>query len=402
MQTLALIGRRILYAAFLLLAVIVLNFTLIRLAPGDIVQTIAGQMGGMNEELMLELRHSFQLDKSIPEQLLIYIGKVAHGDLGYSYFFNQPVLDLILGRVGPTVLLVFSSLVLSVAAGTLLGTLASRRLYGPFSHAVTVVTLIGWSMPVFWLGILLLIAFAWVFPVFPVSGMFTVGLEGGFWTRALDVGRHIALPMFTLSFIYIAQYALLARSVMVEVLGADYIRTARAKGLPERSVIWKHALRNAVLPVVTMAGLQMGYLLSGAIMVETVCQLAGARAARLRIHPPAQHPDHPGHPVLQHVHGHRCEPAHGLRLPPARSAHPRRALTPFRPSGRTYGQAHLPHPPRRSDPQGARPAGAGCGHVLQEPGRGDRAGAAGPHHHGLARRAVPAARRSLRTSRARP
>ena len=133
MQTLALIGRRILYAALLLLAVIVLNFTLIRLAPGDIVQTIAGQMGGMNEELMLELRHSFQLDKSIPEQLLIYIGKVAHGDLGYSYFFNQPVLDLILGRVGPTVLLVFSSLVLSVVAGTLLGTLASRRLYGPFS-----------------------------------------------------------------------------------------------------------------------------------------------------------------------------------------------------------------------------------------------------------------------------
>ena len=253
MQTLALIGRRILYAALLLLAVIVLNFTLIRLAPGDIVQTIAGQMGGMNEELMLELRHSFQLDKSIPEQLLIYIGKVAHGDLGYSYFFNQPVLDLILGRVGPTVLLVFSSLV----------------------HAVTVVTLIGWSMPVFWLGILLLIAFAWLFPVFPVSGMFTVGLEGGFWTRALDVGRHIALPMFTLSFIYIAQYALLARSVMVEVLGADYIRTARAKGLPERSVIWKHALRNAVLPVVTMAGLQMGYLLSGAIMVETVFSWPG-------------------------------------------------------------------------------------------------------------------------------
>ena len=158
---------------------------------------------------------------------------------------------------------------------TLLGTLASRRLYGPFSHAVTVVTLIGWSMPVFWLGILLLIAFAWVFPVFPVSGMFTVGLEGGFWTRALDVGRHIALPMFTLSFIYIAQYALLARSVMVEVLGADYIRTARAKGLPERSVIWKHALRNAVLPVVTMAGLQMGYLLSGAIMVETVFSWPG-------------------------------------------------------------------------------------------------------------------------------
>lgn len=395
MQTLALIGRRILYAAFLLLAVIVLNFTLIRLAPGDIVQTIAGQMGGMNEELMLELRHSFQLDKSIPEQLLIYIGKVAHGDLGYSYFFNQPVLDLILGRVGPTVLLVFSSLVLSVAAGTLLGTLASRRLYGPFSHAVTVVTLIGWSMPVFWLGILLLIAFAWVFPVFPVSGMFTVGLEGGFWTRALDVGRHIALPMFTLSFIYIAQYALLARSVMVEVLGADYIRTARAKGLPERSVIWKHALRNAVLPVVTMAGLQMGYLLSGAIMVETVFSWPGlgqlAFESILRRDTPT---------ILGILFFSTFMVIAANLLTDFACAcsirAPRRALTPFRPSGRTYGQAHLPHPPRRSDPQGARPAGAGCGHVLQEPGRGDRAGAAGPHHHGLARRAVPAARRSLR------
>lgn len=275
MSALFLLGKRVLHAALLLLAVLVLNFTLIRLAPGDIVQTIAGQMGGMNEELMLELRHSFHLDKSLPEQLVLYIGGVAQGDLGYSYFYSQPVSDLILGRVGPTALLVLSSLILSVIAGTLLGVLASRKLHGLFSHAVTVVTLIGWSMPVFWLGVLLLIAFAWVFPLFPVSGMFTVGLAGGWWERALDVGRHMALPMFTLSFIYIAQYTLLARSVMAEVLGADYIRTARAKGLPEGRVLWKHALRNAVLPVVTMAGLQMGYLFSGAIMVETVFSWPG-------------------------------------------------------------------------------------------------------------------------------
>lgn len=275
MTTLILLGKRILYAALLLLAVLTLNFTLIRLAPGDIVQTIAGQMGGMNEELMLQLRHGFHLDKSLPEQLLLYIGSVARGDLGYSHFYNQPVLDLILGRLGPTALLVFSSLILSVVAGTLLGVLSSRRLHGLFSHAVTVLTLIGWSMPVFWLGILLLIAFAWLMPVFPVSGMFTVGLEGDVWTRALDVGRHMALPLFTLSFIYVAQYTLLARSVMAETLGADYIRTARAKGLPERRVVWKHALRNAVLPVVTVAGLQMGYLFSGAIMVETVFSWPG-------------------------------------------------------------------------------------------------------------------------------
>lgn len=275
MQTLALIGKRILYAVLLLLAVLVLNFTLIQLAPGDIVQTIAGQMGGMNEDLMLQLRHSFNLDKSIPEQLILYIGKVVRGDLGYSYFFNQPVMDLILGRVWPTVLLVLTSLLLSVVAGILLGVHASRNLYGPFSHIVTVVTLIGWSMPVFWLGILLLIAFAWIWPLFPVSGMATIGLEGGFWIQFTDIGRHMVLPVLTLSFIYVAQYTLLARSVMVEVLGTDYIRTARAKGLTERRIIWKHALRNAMLPVITMAGLQIGYLFSGAIMVETVFSWPG-------------------------------------------------------------------------------------------------------------------------------
>lgn len=270
-----LISKKILYALLLLLAVIVLNFTLIQLAPGDIVQTIAGQMGGMNEELMNELRAAYLLDKSIPEQLWAYIGMVAGGDLGYSYFFNLPVLDLILSRLGPTMLLVFSSMIIAVVVGTFLGVLSSLRLYSFFSHIVTVVTLVGWSVPVFWFGILLLIAFAWALPIFPVSGMYTVGLDAGFWGKTADVLHHLFLPMLSLSFVYIAQYTLLARSVMIEVLGTDYIRTARAKGLPRNQIIYKHALKNAVLPVVTMAGLQMGYLFSGAIMVETVFSWPG-------------------------------------------------------------------------------------------------------------------------------
>lgn len=275
MKILILIGKRIVYALLLLLAVIVLNFTLLQLAPGDIVQTIAGQMGGMNEDLMLQLRQEYHLDKSIPQQLVLYVGKVARGDLGYSHFFNQPVFDLIMGRVGPTILLVLTALALSVLVGTLLGVWSSQRMYSPGSHLITGLTLVGWSMPVFWLGILLLIAFAWVFPIFPVSGMATVGLESGFAGRAADVARHMVLPVLTLAFIYIAQYTLLARSVMIEVLGTDYIRTAKAKGLPHKAIIWKHSLRNAILPVVTMAGLQMGYLFSGAIMVETVFSWPG-------------------------------------------------------------------------------------------------------------------------------
>ena len=131
-------------------------------------------------------------------------------------------------------------------------------------------------MPVFWLGIMILILLASVLPWFPVSGMYDVmKLEYGFFPRALDILHHLILPMFTLAFIYMAQYSLLARATMMEVLGSDYIRTARAKGMTDRIVIYKHALRNAVSPVITMAGLQMAYLFSGAILVETVFNWPG-------------------------------------------------------------------------------------------------------------------------------
>lgn len=267
--------KKISYALLLLLAVITLNFILIQLAPGDIVQTLAGEMGGMSPELMEELRKSFNLDKSIFEQLITYIGKIAQGDLGYSYFYNQPVIDLIFDRVGPTILLVFSSLIISVFFGTFLGVYTSTKSQGFISNIITFATLAGWSMPVFWLGIMLLIIFTWIIPLFPVSGMMTIGISAPWYAIAQNILYHLTLPMFTLAFIYIAQYTLLSRTVMVEVLGMDYIRTARAKGLSEGTVIYKHALKNAVLPIITMAGLQMSYLFSGAIMVETVFNWPG-------------------------------------------------------------------------------------------------------------------------------
>ncbi|RUA00362.1 MAG: ABC transporter permease, partial [Deltaproteobacteria bacterium] len=275
MRFLATLFRRLMYAFFLLVAVLVLNFMLIHLAPGDPADVIAGEMGGATEEMLADIRAAYGLDKPIAEQLFIYLGKVARGDLGHSFYFNQPVTDLILERVGATILLVITALALSVFAGTFLGILASRKPNGFFSHFVTVFSLLGYAAPVFWTGMMLLILFASWVPIFPVSGMYNVALNGGRLARAFDIFHHLMLPMLTLAIIYLAQYSRLSRASMLDVLGSDYIRTARAKGVSERMIIYKHALKNAILPVVTMAGLQMSYLFSGAILVETVFNWPG-------------------------------------------------------------------------------------------------------------------------------
>lgn len=276
MRFLSVIFKRVLYSFVLLIAVIVLNFFLIHLAPGDPAETIAGEMGATTEEILAQIRHTYGLDKSLSEQLFLYIKKMAHGDLGDSFFFNRPVSQLVMQRVPATILLVMSALFFALSIGTFLGVVCSRKPYGFLSNFITVFALIGWSMPVFWLGIIILILLASVLPWFPVSGMYDVmKLEYGFFARALDNLHHLILPMFTLAFIYLAQYSLLARATMMEVLGSDYIRTARAKGMNDRIVIYKHALRNAVSPVITMAGLQMAYLFSGAILVETVFNWPG-------------------------------------------------------------------------------------------------------------------------------
>ena len=267
--------KRLGYAAGLLLAVITLNFLLIHISPGDPVETIAGSMGGMTEELRAQLRAEFGLDKPFLVQLGIYLGNVVQGDLGQSYYFNAPVMSLILERVPATLLLVVVSVLLAFVIGTLLGALAARRPNGLLSQVVTFLSIVGYSAPVFWTGIVLIILFASVFPIFPVSDMRTPGMSDGGWAGIVDVANHLVLPSFTLAFVYIAQYSRLARASMIDALSADYIRTARAKGLPEGIVIYKHALRNAVLPVVTMLGMQFGNVLAGAILVETVFNWPG-------------------------------------------------------------------------------------------------------------------------------
>lgn len=270
MTVLRRLGATSLNVVGLLLAVVVLNFLLIQAAPGDPAQVIAGEMGGASPEIMAEIRTRYGLDRSVPEQLATYVGRVARGDLGYSFYFNEPVSRLILGRLPATAILVLTSLGFAVLAGAVLGILSARRPHGLLSHAVSFVAIAGNAAPVFWTGLMLLVLFASVWPVLPVAGMSDVANPATGLAATLDVGRHLVLPAVTLGIVYVAQYSRLMRTSMIDALQADYIRTARAKGLPERVVVGKHALRNALIPLVTMVGLQFGQLFAGAILVETV------------------------------------------------------------------------------------------------------------------------------------
>src|SRR5690606_38598041 len=213
--------------------------------------------------------------KPLPVQLGIYLSRVAQGDLGYSYFFNLPVSTLILERVPATLLLVVTAVLGAFLIGTTLGVLASRRPNGLLSQTINVLSLFGFAAPVFWLGIMLVILFASVVPLFPVSDMVSISSTGGGIGYVLDVLHHLVLPAITLGVVYLAQYSRLARASMLDVLGSDFIRTARAKGLAEGVVLYKHALRNAVLPVITILGLQFGNVMAGAILVETVFNWPG-------------------------------------------------------------------------------------------------------------------------------
>lgn len=273
---LSLIRRRLLYGVLLVLAVVVLDFFLLHLAPGSIVDTIAGASGGASPALIAELNREYGLNRPLYVQLGSYVAQVLQGNLGESYFYNQSVVSLIGSRLPATLLLVVSAQGWSILLGTLMGIVAATRPRGLRSMVVGVVSMIGYATPAFWLGIMLLILLAYVVPIFPTSGMMSIDSIGApLLTQAGDIAMHLVLPSFTLGFIYLAQYSRLARSSMIDSLQQDYIRTARAKGVSEAKAVFKHALRNALLPVVTVGGLQFSQVIAGAVLVETVFNWPG-------------------------------------------------------------------------------------------------------------------------------
>lgn len=265
---------RIASGIVLMLAVIVLNFVLIHSAPGDAVDAFVAE-GGASDEIVEAVREEYGLDRPMIVQLGSYVWGVLHGDLGYSFHYRAPVTDVIMAQLPATVMLGLAALFLSSVFGTALGVIAALRPRHATSHVVTVLSLLGYATPTFWLGMIVLMVFSFWIPLFPAYGLSSVPPPRDPFALALDVAYHLVLPAFTLTVLFLASISRLARASMLDALGADYVRTAEAKGLSRASVVYKHALRNAAMPIVTMIGLQLGHLLSGAVLVETVFSLPG-------------------------------------------------------------------------------------------------------------------------------
>jgi peptide/nickel transport system permease protein len=263
-------GRRLLLAVPTLLVIVVLNFALLQLAPGDAADVLAGEAGSATPEYMAQLRQKFGLDRPAHVQLAKYLQNIVAFDLGYSFRHNRPVARLILDRLGATLLLMVTVLVAAVATGVLLGALAARHLNRWQDGVISLITVLTYAMPVFWAGLMLIVLFSVKLGWFPTSGMETIAAFHTGWERVADIAHHLVLPSLSLTLFYLALYTRLMRASVIDQSVMDYVTTARAKGLNERQVLWRHLLRNACLPVVTMAGVQAGALLGGAVVVETV------------------------------------------------------------------------------------------------------------------------------------
>jgi len=261
--------RRMAHAVPLVLGVVVVNFTLIHLAPGDPILALIGEFQA-SPEFVQSVRQQFGLDRPLAVQLGLYVLNLLRGDFGFSFAFKQPVLEVILDRVPATLLLMGAALLYATLCGALFGVISSRRQYSHTDNFFTLVSLVGYSMPVFWLGQIFLILFGLTLPIFPAQGMESLRESYTGLARGLDILHHLVLPAFTLGLGYLAVDVRFTRASMIEVMSQDYIRTARAKGVSEQAVFYKHALRNALIPLVTITGLNFGFLLAGAVLTETV------------------------------------------------------------------------------------------------------------------------------------
>lgn len=261
--------KRFLLAIPLLLGVIIVNFLIIHLAPGDPVNMMVGE-AAVSEEYVEQLRHEFGLDRPVVVQLGNYLIQVAQGNLGRSYAYRQPVLKVILSRVPSTLLLMGTAFTLAFVIGVFLGATAPRRPGSFTDNFVVVFALTGYSTPVFWTGLIALIVFSVGLGWFPSGGMVNVRSTSTGIAHWLDILHHLFLPVLVLTIFNLALITRLTRASMLEMLQKDFMTTAQAKGLSDNRVVYGHALPNALLPVVTVGGLQFGALLSGAVLTETV------------------------------------------------------------------------------------------------------------------------------------
>ncbi|MEW5865851.1 MAG: ABC transporter permease [Bacillota bacterium] len=281
--------RRLLRGALTMLVSVTLTFVILRLMPGDPAEVLVDPR--MTAEVRAQLLADFGLDKPLWQQYVIYMANLLRGNMGISFKTLLPVTQVISTRIWWTILLMGISFLVTLIVGIPLGVIAAIRRDSAADRVITGISIFGNAVFVPWLAISLLYIFGYLIPVFPIGGAVEIGVTG--WERVKSIAFHLVLPVSSLLIINLARYVLFLRTCMVEVMHEDYIRTARAKGVNSRAIIYKHALRNAFLPTLTMMGLQLGYMVGGAVLTETVYAYPGV--GRL-IYESVKHHDYP---VLQ-------------------------------------------------------------------------------------------------------
>lgn len=262
--------QRALHGVPIILAIVVVNFFLIRLAPGDAAQVLAGEAGAETAEYVEQIRKQFGLDQPLWFQFVSYMKNLLVFDLGYSFRHGRNISELIMDRLGATMLLMGATIILSLGFGIVLGAIAALWERTFLGNIIVVLSIVIYATPLFWIALMLIIVFALNLGWFPTSGMMTISTPATGFGRVLDIAHHLVLPTLALSGFYMALYIRLMRVSMLDTLKQDFIRTAHAKGVGTGAIVMRHALRNAVLPVLTMAGVQVSAMLGGSVIIESV------------------------------------------------------------------------------------------------------------------------------------
>jgi ABC-type dipeptide/oligopeptide/nickel transport system permease component len=260
---------RLAWALPIVATIVVISFLIIRIVPGDPLQALVGDFPAP-PDYIAQVRHQFGLDAAIPVQLWRYAAAVAHGNLGFSFANRQPVLELVLARARLTLLLMVPALTIASMLGVVMAVSAAMRAGSALDAGITALSLFGYSVPIFWLGQLMVMLFAVRLGWLPAAGMISLRTSPSGWAALASVLWHMVLPALSITIYYVAVVARIARASVLAVLSEDFILTALAKGLSHREVVWRHVLPNAIIPVVTVIGYHFAYSLTGAILVETV------------------------------------------------------------------------------------------------------------------------------------
>ena len=268
------IGKRLLTGLLCVLLALLFNFIIIHIAPGDPIRILAGT-DSVSEEMIQELNQRYGLDKPLYIQFFHYVFNLAKGDMGYSIYTGQPVAGEIMSRLGPTLLLCLTSCIIALILGTLIGIFCARHVGSRLDVALGSISYFFDSTPSFWLGLMLILVFASTLHLLPTAGMVDLRANYTGFAHVLDVLRHLILPGMALSLTLIPYYFRIARTSVIQVGNEDFITTLRAAGMPEERIYRKYVFRNAILPVVTVFGIQLAYIVSGSAIVEIVFSWPG-------------------------------------------------------------------------------------------------------------------------------